>query len=195
MKKLFALTLAIFMLLTMVACSMESTKGTKDTKDENPIEEAIEDATGLLKKVWNGIDEDNRFFAYGGDAANMVDGEPGAYNLSDAESAKAQLVLSDEAAEMVDSASTLFHAMNANTFTAVSYKLKDGADRKDFANKMEDAIKNNQWICGFPEKLVIAHVADDYTIVAFGAGEIMDNFKKSLTTSYSSAEIVTETAL
>ncbi len=195
MKKIFALTLAIFMLLTMVACGKEATKGTKDTKEENPVEETIEDATGLLKKIWNGIDEDNRFFAFGGDAANMVDGEPGAYDLSDADSAKAQLVLSDEAAAMVDSASTLFHAMNANTFTAVSYKLKDNADRKDFAKKMEDSIKNNQWICGFPEKLVIAHIADDYTVIAFGAGDIMDNFKKSLTTSYSSAEIVTDTAL
>ncbi len=51
-----------------------------------------------------------------------------------------------------------------------------------------------QWMCGFPDKLVILTV-DNYIVSFFGANDIVDTFKGKVTAAYSSAKTVCEEPL
>ena len=57
---------------------------------------------------------------------------------------------------------------------------------------MKNSIKNNQWICGFPEKLLVAELTDEYVVIAFGAGQIIDTFEAKLAAKYEIAVITVE---
>ena len=96
---------------------------------------------------------------------------------------------------MIDGAASLMHAMNANTFTGAAYHVADAGNLDAFVAAMKGAIESNQWMCGFPEKLIIATLGEDYAVVAFGAADIIDNFKTKLTAAYPVTVIAVEEAL
>ena len=165
MKKLFALLLAAVMALSLVAC------GGNDTKNDQPAE--ITSALNLLETVWNDYSDDEKFSVVGGgpDAEQMVDGAPGVFDLSDRSLAEYHLVL-PETAE-VDEAASLIHMLNANTFTAAAYHAT--GDAQALATELRDAVQANRWMCGFPDKVVVA-VRGEYVAVAFGAEDLVDAF-------------------
>lgn len=170
MKKLFALLLAAVMALSLVAC------GGNDTKTDEPSSDQaaeITSALNLLETVWNDYGEDEKFAVVGGgpDAEQMVDGAPGAFDLSDRSLAEYHLVL-PETAE-VDEAASLIHMLNANTFTAAAYHAT--GDAQALATELRDAVQANRWMCGFPDKVVVA-VRGEYVAVAFGAEDLVDAF-------------------
>ena len=92
MKKLFALMLAAVMVLSLAACGGNDTKNDQPSGDR-PAE--ITSALSLLETVWNDYGEDEKFAVVGGgpDAEQMVDGAPGAFDLTDRSLAEYQLVL------------------------------------------------------------------------------------------------------
>ena len=182
MKKLIALVLTGLMIFALAACGAKT-----------PKLEGVEAPVDILTAVWETYDaETEKFFAMGGDMNNMVENAPGAYSLEDKESAAAQLVLNEKAIAMVDGAASLMHAMNANTFTGAAYHIAEGYTAADFIAEMKEAIKNNQWICGFPEKLFVAELTEEYVVVAFGAGDIIDNFNNKLVAKYDMAKVTVE---
>ena len=185
MKKFIAIALAAVVLVCLAACG-----GTADA----PKLEGVEAPVDILNTVWTSYAEDEKFFAMGGDMNNIVDNAPGKFDIADTESLAAQLVCSDDAAAMVDGAASLMHAMNANTFTGAAYHLADANNKDAFVAAMKDGIKNNQWLCGFPETVLIASLAD-YVVVAFGAGDIVENFKTKLTTAYDITTIEVDEAV
>lgn len=173
MKKLFALLLAAVMVLSLVAC------GGNDTKTDQSGDQAAEitSALNLLETVWNDYGEDEKFAVVGGgpDTEQMVDGAPGAFDLTDRSLAEHRLVL-PEAAE-VDEAASLTHMLNANTFTAAAYHAT--GDAQALATTLRDAVQANRWMCGFPDKVVVA-VRGEYVAVAFGAQDLVDAFASRL---------------
>ena len=197
MKKLLTLILAGLMIFTLASCAGEpADKGNADeTKAETEAEaeknelEGVEAPADILNAVWNTFDEDHKFLCIGGDIENPVDNAAGAYNIANAENLVAQLVCNADAAAMIDSAASLMHMMNANTFTGAAYHIKDGSDAEAFITTMKTAIQGNQWMCGFPEKLLTAKVTDDYVVVVFGNGDLVEYFKTQLTAQYSFAEV------
>lgn len=200
MKKLIALILAGLMIFTLAACGTKDnndpaeTKGdetkAEENKNEAPKLEGVEAPADILAAIWATYNpETEKFFAMGGDFENIVNDGPGAFNLSNKDAAASQLVCPESAQAMVDAAASLLHAMNANTFTGAAYHIKDGSDAAAFLTEMKNAIKGNQWICGFPEKVLTAKITDDYVVVAFGNGEIIETFKGKLTGVYSFATV------
>ena len=203
MKKLLALILAGLMIFAFAACGEkdDTNKGnngnetvaeTKDEANETPKLEGVEAPVDILTSVWSTYGDDEKFFAMGGDLDHIVDNAPGAYDLSNKENLTAQLICPADAADMIDSAASLIHAMNANTFTGAAYKLKDATQAEAFITAMKTAIQGNQWMCGFPEKLLTAKVTDDYVVVVFGNGELVENFKTKLTAKYDFAAVEVE---
>ena len=179
MKKLFALLLAAVMALSLVAC------GGNDTKTDEPSGDQaaeITSALSLLETVWNDYSDDEKFSVVGGgpDAEQMVDGAPGVFDLSDRSLAEYHLVL-PETAE-VDEAASLIHMLNANTFTAAAYHAT--GDTAELAQQLRDNIMQRQWMCGFPDKLVVAEVGDEYVVTVFGADELVDTFMTHLNGIY-----------
>jgi len=184
MKKLVAFLLAGVMVFGCVACGNNA--GEEETE---PAVEAA-DATELLTKAWDTYGEDEKFFAMGGHFEAPVDNAPGNYDLSKAEDLTISFCIPTEAIEMVDNAATLMHAMNANNFSAAAYHVVDPANKQFIIDVIKDKTLNNQWMCGFPEKLAIVTVGDDYVVTAFGTTELVDNFTTKLTNVYGNNVII-----
>lgn len=198
MKKLLALILAGLMIFSFASCA-KNDAGKNDVENAGSSDkeeaklEGVEAPVDILEAIWATYDaETEKFFAAGGDMENMVDNAPGAYNLANKEAAVAELVLNDTTIAMVDEAARLVHAMNANNFTAAAYHIAEGSTAKAFLDGMKDAIKNNQWICGFPEKLLVAELSEEYVVVVYGAGDLVETFKTKLTAKYDFAKVTVD---
>ncbi len=183
MKKLISLLLVVAMIAAMaVGCANSGSKG-----------DVPASALEILEKVWALYGEDEKFFAMGGDMNNMVDGAPGKYDVADENLPFSLLVPADQVTN-IDQAASLIHAMNANTFTCSAVHVK-GVKAADFVKTMQDAVQGNQWMCGFPDNLVIAVVGGEYVVTAFGASDLMTVFKTHLTAAYPNAELLVDEAV
>lgn len=155
------------------------------------------DSADVINKVVDTYAEDQKFFSMGGDMETPVDGKAGLMNLSDTETINYMLHTTDELVAQTDEIASFVHAMNANTFTSGSFKLKDAGTADTFCASLKDSVLATQWMCGFPEKIVVFNVnGGDYVVYAIGNGEMVDYFKTQLTTVMGeSAVIVTEEAV
>ena len=145
----------------------------------------------ILNTVWATYGEDEKFAAMGGDYSNNVMDAPGACSLSDAEGLDALFGLPASAVSSVNAAASLMHMMNANTFTSACYELAEGADSAAFVQSVKENILARQWMCGFPEILIIVEV-DGCIVSAFGNGEIVNLFKDKLASSFTCTVLVEE---
>ena len=184
MKKILALILAMIMVLSFAACG---------TTTEEPAEEATEEVTvgsalEILETVWGQFGEDEKFFTMGGDHDNMVDNAPGA--VTNADFINGVLLVPAET-EIIEAAS-LVHAMNLNSFTCGAFKVADAAA---FAETMHEAIASAQWMCGFPDKMIIATIGGEYVVAAFGVNDAMNPFEEKFVAAYPAAEIVYNEAI
>lgn len=187
MKKLLSLALAALLTLSLAAC------GQTDS-DPSGSDEAYAPASALdlLTKVWDSYGEDEKFPASGGDysEANYTDGAPGVYDLTDRAAVNSVLGLPETS--LVDEAASLLHAMNQNTFTGAAYHATD--DAQSLATALRDNIQQRQWMCGFPEKLMVA-VVGDYVVSAYGLTDQMDTFISHFSGIYGASTIVYNEAI
>ena len=183
MKRLLTILLAGVMVLGCVAC------GGNDTAQKTP-EVEVTDAKELLTKVWDTYAEDEKFFAMGGHFEAPVDNAPGTYDVTKVEDLSISFCIPTDAVAKVDDAATIMHAMNANNFSAAAYHITDAENVQTIIDGIKEQTLNNQWICGFPEKLVIVTVGQDYVVTAFGAADIVDNFSAKLAEVYGEAAAV-----
>lgn len=218
MKKLISLMLVLVMVAAMAAgcgkndantdttgttaATTESTAATTEATTE--ATEMIEDtvatqpaaepgtALAVLQDVWALFGEDERFFAFGGDGLNMVDGAPGAY--TDMEALTVQLLVPAEEQANITEIASLFHGMMVNNFTCGAFKLAEGVDAAAFAQTLYNAAKNNQWMCGMPEKVMVA-VVDDIVVLVFGLNDVVGTFETKLAEAYTNADVKYSEAL
>ena len=183
MKRFVALLLGAVIILNLAGCSKAVSNAQIDS---------INAPVDILNDVWDIYKQDQKFWALGGDLNNIVNEAPGTFNIKDTQALAFNLLCKDEAAEMIDSAASLIHALNANLFTAAAYHLKDKNDVSQFAQKMQENILNNRWIDGFPDKLWVATVGEEYVVVVFGVSEIADTFKTNLMAVFDTACIIAE---
>ena len=191
MKKILALLLAAVMVLSMAAC------GNNANTDETQATEATETAASaleILETIWAKYGEDEKFAIIGGNMESAVDGAPGNYDMAYAENLTYNLLVPADQLASVDQAATMIHMMNANTFTCGVVHLTEGTDVAAFANTMRDAVQGNQWMCGFPETLVIATIGN-YVLVAFGINDAMNPFQTHFAEAYPNANVLFNEAI
>ena len=174
MKKMMTLALAALMLVGMVACG-------GGTTDNVGTGFGADSATAVLETVWASYADDEKFAIMGGDYDSNVPDAPAKFNHENAEYMESMLVIPPEATAMVDDAASMIHMMNANTFTAGAFHLADLNNEEAFVSAVKERVMNNQWLCGFPEKLIIVSDGSGYVVTAFGNGEAIDSFKTKLT--------------
>ena len=172
MKKMITLALAALMLVGMVACG-------GGAKDNGGAGFAADSATAVLENAWNSYADNEKFAIMGGDYDNNVADAPAKFNHENAEYMDSMLAIPADAAAMVDDAASMIHMMNANTFTAGAFHL-DQSNEAAFVSAVKESVMNRQWICGFPEKLVIVSDGNGYVVTAFGNGEAVETFKTKL---------------
>lgn len=197
MKKMISMMLAMVMAFSLLpGCA----KGGDDRTEPTTVAtEAVvtgpASALELMQTVWDNYAEDQKFAVMGGGMENPVDGGPGSVPL-DEEGISYSLLIPEEQLANVTEVVSMIHMMNANTFTSAAYKLAEGVSVEAFAAAMKDAIMNNQWMCGFPDRLLIESVPGGYVVVAFGKEDPMASFKTNLTAVYpDTTELVNEPIL
>ena len=188
MRKMAVWLLAVVLCVSLSACGGQTGSNTEDKKEEASVE--IPDAVTLLTTVWDSYADDEKFPVIGGDFSetNSKEDAPGVYDLSDADAVEVNLGFPASKLDEVDGAASLIHMMNANTFTCGAFHVKDASRMDSVTAAVKDTVMNKQWMCGFPDKLVIVTVSD-YLVSVYGAEDLVDNFQKHLTEVYPSAVI------
>ena len=186
MKKILALLLAAVMVLSLAACTDKGSEGgatSPSGAQTNQPKSALE----ILEKVWSKYSTDEKFPATGGSEKQMKEDMPGKFDVSDAEALDFELGFPKANASEIDDAASLMHMLNQNNFSCGVYHVKDSGNVEALAGKIKENILARQWLCGFPEKLVILTIGD-YIVSVFGAGELTDTFVAKLSAEYSSAK-------
>mgnify|MGYP002560165326 CR=1 FL=1 len=186
MKKILALLLAAVMVLSLAACTDKGSEGgatSPSGAQTNQPKSALE----ILEKVWSKYSADEKFPATGGSEKQMKEDMPGKFDVSDAEALDFELGFPKANASEIDGAASLMHMLNQNNFSCGVYHVKDSGNVEALAGKIKENILARQWLCGFPEKLVILTVGD-HIVSVFGAKELTDTFTAKLSAEYSSAK-------
>ena len=186
MKKILALLLAAVMVLSLAACTDKGSEGgatSPSGAQTNQPKSALE----ILEKVWSKYSTDEKFPATGGSEKHMKEDKPGKFDVSDAEALDFELGFPKAQASEIDDAASLMHMLNQNNFSCGVYHVKGSGNAEALAGKIKENILARQWLCGFPEKLVILTVGD-YIVSVFGTGELTDTFVAKLSAEYSSAK-------
>lgn len=221
MKKIIALTFALLMLtMSFVACTgngettteapettvaPEAPEAPETTEEvtEAPVQLAYNSAIEMLQIIFEKYNaaqatDDTKLWVGGGNINNFetVNPEgPGAFMALDAEDYNQNLGFPAANADKVASAASMFNLMNANTFNCYAIQFVEGTDVDAMITATKENILARQWICGSPEKLVIAKAPGNYIIVVWGVvefGGIVDPVAQSFATSIEGAQIVVE---
>lgn len=171
---------------------------TETPKAETPAEDkpaaAVDDALTILNAIWNTYSDEEKFPAAGGDAEHAVDGAPGSFDVSNADSLSYQLAFPADDASLIDSAASLVHMMNLNTFTCGAFHVADANNVARLADDLRTTIQAKHWMCGFPDKLVIVTVGQSVFSV-YGNEELVNTFRDKLLASYPTAAAVYDEAI
>lgn len=167
-------------------------------KPETPAEDkpaaAVDDALTILNAIWNTYSDEEKFPAAGGDSKHAVDGAPGSFDVSNADSLSYLLTFPADDASLIDSAASLVHMMNLNTFTCGAFHVADANNVARLADDLRTTIQAKRWMCGFPDKLVIVTVGQSVLSV-YGNEELVNTFRDKLLASYSAATAVYDEAI
>ena len=171
---------------------------TETPKPETPAEDkpaaAVDDALTILNAIWNTYSDEEKFPAAGGDSEHAVDGAPGSFDVSNADSLSYLLTFPADDASLIDSAASLVHMMNLNTFTCGAFHVADANNVARLADDLRTTIQAKHWMCGFPDKLVIVTVGQSVLSV-YGNEDLVNTFRDKLLASYSAATAVYDEAI
>ena len=165
-----------------------------ETPAEDKPAAAVDDALTILNAVWNTYSDEEKFPAAGGDSEHAVDGAPGSFDASNADSLSYLLTFPADDASLIDSAASLVHMMNLNTFTCGAFHVADANNVARLADDLRTTIQAKHWMCGFPDKLVIVTVGQSVFSV-YGNEELVNTFRDKLLASYSAATAVYDEAI
>ena len=144
------------------------------------------DALSILTAVWNAYSDDEKFPA--------AEDAPISMDISDTDNISYLLTFPAEDAALIDGAASLTHMMNLNTFTCGAFHTVSAQDVTKLADDLHTAIADKQWMCGFPDKLVVVTL-DQYVISMYGHEDLINTFRDKLQAAYSSAAIAYEEAI
>ena len=201
MKRFLAMVLVLTMAMSLfAACGKKAetpADPTNDATTEATTEESTEpqvtgpaSALEILENIWGKYADDEKFAVMGGNMENAVMDGPGVYDLQYAENLPYNLLVPVEQIPNVDQVASMIHAMNANTFTCGAFHVADGVSAEDFAAAMNEAIKGNMWMCGFPERQVIVSLEGGFVVIAFGVNDAMTPFFTHLQEAYPEANVL-----
>ena len=195
MKKFLTIVMALAMTLTMFAgCGASAPVETTETPTTEVAVEAPASALEILETIWADYAEDEKFAIIGGNIEAGIMDAPGTYDLAYAENMTYNLLVPADHIGDVAEAASMIHMMNANTFTCGAFTLAEGVTAADFGVAMRDAIQGNQWMCGFPDQLIIVSFGDSHVLAAFGVNDAMNPFINHLNAVYPGCEtLYTET--
>ena len=187
MKKALSVILALVMVLGMCACGASEAPAT-----ESPMPAGPASALEVLENIWALYADEEKFSVYGGNPKENFEDNvwdaPGTYDLAD-ENMSYNLLIPADQIPNVDDVASMTHGMMANNFNSAVFHLTAGTDAKSFADSMYQAVSGNMWMCGMPERTIVATLGE-YVIMAYGVGDAMVSFENHLVEAYPDADLV-----
>jgi len=203
MKKYTAIFLALALIFCLAGCRAkpaDDTTAATDSTVTDPVTQPSDTATSgndqtdansaaeILSAIWEKYPEEARFAVYGGMMESPVNSAPGNLDLTNGDEIASKYLLPADLLVQVEEGASLVHLMNSNLFTAAVFKLKAETDTEAFAKTLRENIQKNQWICGQPDKLLIAKPEGEYLLVSFGSEDAMSTFRTHFSQSFSGAK-------
>ena len=188
MKRTLSSLLALVMLLSLSACGKRNDNSSADSFD------APADSLAILNTVWSSYSDEEKFPAVGGDLENSTDDGPGRFDVSDTDNLSYLLTVPAEDAALIDDAASLLHMMNANTFTCGALRAANADDVTKLAQDLRGAVQGKQWVCRFPDKLVVLTL-DRYVVSVYGDEELVNTFRDKLQAAYPDAAVAYDEAI
>ncbi|MBQ3106233.1 MAG: hypothetical protein IJC51_01985 [Eggerthellaceae bacterium] len=187
MKKALAFLLALPLAVALAGCS-----GSNGGSDADV---SYESAESILTAIWDTYADDEKFPIMGGDPANAVMDAPAAHSLSDTDSLTMNFGIPADLTGSVEDAASFMHAMNANTLSTIVVRLADGTDIDAAVSAIGTELENKQWLCGCPDKYIIAKIPGNYLLVAYGVQDAIGPFDQKLTSNIAGQEVVVDKPL
>ena len=184
MKKIVSLALAVLLVLSLAACGGKNS-GTGD----------VSDALTLLNTVWATYSEEEKFPVTGGDYDHPVDDAPGAKALPPIRGEVEFQDVTFEYEKDIHILENINFKVEAGESIALvgptcgAYHLSDDVSAADVASSLRDNIMNRQWMCGFPDKLMVLTMGQ-FVVSVYGAEDLVDTFRDKLQNCFSSAVVV-----
>lgn len=151
-------------------------------------------ATAILQTIWARFGENEKFSTYGGSIENAVTDAPGPLDMAATEELTGSYLLPADQLGSITEGASLVHMMNANIFTAVVVKVEDG-DVQNLFESWRDAIQSNRWICGQPDRLLMAGIKDGYLLMSFGSADAMALFQAKLAEAVPEVQVLYNEAI
>ncbi len=196
MKKLISLLLVLTMALSLAACTgnntPDTTTGNTESTTEATTEATTPEVTGpasaqeVMDSIFANWEFEYKDSLMGGGYEATVSGAPGTLTATDTATLQNLMYIPEETLSDVTDASFVMNGMNANSFTAYTVKVSDAAA---FGASMKDTLQGTQWICGFPEFLMV-YTIGEYCLIAFGAFDVIPTFRTAVTTTYADAVLI-----
>ena len=178
MKKLFALLLALVMMMSLVAC------GEKPTEPSEPEIELPESALAMMQTIYDAWDFEYKSYFIGGGYSNMVEGAPGAVEATDTDTLQYLMYVPEACLTYIQDAASYCHSMNYSVFTSGTFKVTDAAA---FCTKLQEGLENTQWMCGIPEYMMIYTLGNEYVLFVMGTAENLEAYGPALKAAYPDA--------
>ena len=188
MKKIIAFALALSLAFCLFACS----GGSENNADADV---SYADSLSVLTAVWEALPEDAVFSAMGGDAENAVMDAPGVHSLEAVDSLTANFAIPADLVASIDDAATVMHAMNSNTLTAIVCHVVEGADIDAAVAAVQAEVEGKQWMCGCPDRYVIAKIPGNYLALVYGVQDVAGSFIDTMSSYLMGCEIVVDAPL
>ncbi len=165
---------------------------TKTPEPEEPAEVKISSPSELINSAWALFSEDEKFPVAGGDfsSGDVVDGA-GPFSLDNPDELDRLTGFPASEVGKIDSAASMIHMMNTNTFSTGAYHVVEGSDTAALCKSIRDNIASIRWMCGFPDKFIVAEVGD-YIVCAYGLEDLIDSYVKHMSEAYPFTTIVFE---
>lgn len=199
MKKFVSLTLVFALSAALLAGCGSASETTPTTTAPAATEEttlpaaSYDSALALSQAIWETYGDDERFPAAGGDAEHDNMEGPGLFDMEKNAETFQYLTLMDEElmAMLENDAATMLHMMNTNTFCSAVAALKDSASAAEFAEHYKTLVQGNQWMCGFPDTVIVISVGR-YVITAYGKDDPIQTFKSKVLALEPQATVLVE---
>lgn len=162
---------------------------TQETQPESPKKT---ESINILANIWEAYADNERFTVYGGAVEKSVSNAPGNLDTTNTEELTARYWLPKECLQNILDGASLVHLSNNNIFTGIVVRLDETATLQTVAQSMRKNIQNNTWICGQPEKLLLADMGNHHLLMAFGSVDAVDTFQNKLSGVYADATILYE---
>ena len=183
MKKTISMMMVFALMVALLCGCGKTAPQPTETEPAGPA-----NALEVLTNIWALYGEDEKFSVYGGNPKenyeeNVWDA-PGNYDLADENISFNLLIPADQIAN-VDDVASMTHGMMANNFNSAVFHVT--GDVKTFADALYQSVSGNMWMCGMPDRVVIASIGS-YVVMVYGVNDALTSFETHLMEAYPQAE-------